>query len=394
MNNILLVEPRKRRSWGKNNQYIGLLRIANYHKSQGDRVEYIVDPATPRHHPDLIYVTSMFTYWYPEVYKAVVRYKALFPEAHLMLGGIYATLCSEHAKKSGADEVMVGQHPEAKAYPPDPSVLPYPQDFAYLFTSYGCNRACTYCATHILYGRGIRQVEPKKVIEEVQFLKERGFQRILLGDDNLLFNSEGHINLICEEIIKRKLKVGIHVPGGMAAKDFTQETACLMKAAGFKEISFAIESTSAEVRKKMGRAKNTGEEDLLQALSYADKAGFKRQETNVYFIIGLSYQTIRDMVDTLVFLVQCGVWGHPQRFTPIPNTAEWGRMGLQDWDLEDLHYKDFVAPDQENFTGADLDAIYKIARFFNIGTRYTSGFNWLEDKSRVSVRFKEALRSF
>ena len=391
--NVLLVEPEPKRSWGKNNQYVGLLKIANYHRQQGDKVEYIVSPKKPKriNNPDLIYVTSLFTYWYDTAWEAVEIYKRNFPSAKVMLGGIYASICPDHAKKSGADEVMAGQHPGAHELPPDPSVLPYRQDFVYIFTSWGCNRSCTYCATHLLYGKGIRQRDPELVLDDISFLKDKGYKTLYIGDDNLLYNSAEHIDKICEKIIKRNMKVEIHLPGGMAAKDFTQETAYKMRDAGFKEISFALESTDATVLKKMGRANNTSKEDLIQALEMADKAGFERHNSNVYFIIGLPYQTVPDMVDTLFFLIKAGVWAHPHRLTPIPHTVDWKRMGLENWDYRDLYYKDFLAPGQTNFTSKDLNEIYKIARFFSVGQRFTSGYKWLVTESLVGRSFRESI---
>lgn len=38
---VLLVEPKSKRSWGHNNQYVGLLRIANWLKSTGNKIKYI-----------------------------------------------------------------------------------------------------------------------------------------------------------------------------------------------------------------------------------------------------------------------------------------------------------------------------------------------------------------
>jgi len=123
----------------------------------------------------------MFTYHYQEVWEAVRYYKFLYPGAKVLLGGIYATLCSDHAKESGADEVMIGQHPEAINYAPDPTLLPDKAKFAYYFTSYGCNRACTYCATHLLYGKGIRQMPVSQVADELAFLLGKGFRESALA---------------------------------------------------------------------------------------------------------------------------------------------------------------------------------------------------------------------
>lgn len=384
---VLLVEPNIKKTWGANNQYVGLLRIANWLKSTGNTIEYVVAPTMADRAPEEIFITSMFTYAYQEVWDAVWHYKQWYPNAKVRLGGIYATLCPEHAARAGAHEVMVGQHPEARAYAPDPSALPYKQEHAYLFTSYGCNRACTYCATHILFGQGIRQEEPDKVLADLRFLYRKGFKKIWFGDDNLLFNAAGHIDRICEEIIRSGMKIELSVPGGMAAKDFTLKTALLMREAGFVKLSFALESTSAEVRKMMGRASNATQEDLIRTCEILDKAGFVRGETDVYFIIGLPYQKEEDMLDTLTFLLSLGLWVHPQRFTPIPNTVDWKRLGLEGKDYADLYYKTYLAPGQSDET---LESIYKIARHFNIGRRYTNQ-DWLTDKGKTFEAFRNNL---
>jgi radical SAM superfamily enzyme YgiQ (UPF0313 family) len=48
--------------------------------------------------PDLICVTSGMTYWYLGVFKLIEITKKLFRNVPVILGGIYATLCEEHAK--------------------------------------------------------------------------------------------------------------------------------------------------------------------------------------------------------------------------------------------------------------------------------------------------------
>jgi len=373
---VLLVEPQRGKDWGPHQQYLGLLRIGNWHQCLGDDVEYVFSPTKPHtfNYPDLVYVTSMFTYWYKNVWAAVGHYKKLYPKAHVMLGGIYASLCPEHAKGSGADAVIVGQHPLAKDYAPDPTLVPEPTDYAYMMTSFGCNRACTYCATHLLYGQGIRQTPAEQFMEEVRFLRSNGIYKMWIGDDNLLYNHENHIDILCEKLARLNPRMEIHITGGMSALDFTQTTANLMRKAGFKEISFALESTDPEVLKQMGRAANVHYDDLSKALVYAENAGFRLIDTNVYFIIGLPYQSKQSMLDTLLFLMGKTVWAHPQRLTPIPGTVDFKRMNLEGVDLADLHYKKFTAPGQDsNF----LNAIYDAARFCNYGTRYAT-FNLLK----------------
>jgi radical SAM superfamily enzyme YgiQ (UPF0313 family) len=387
--NILLAEPDKSKSWGKNNQYIGLLRIGAYHKAAGDSVEYIRGCGRPKRKPDLVYVTSMFTYWYKSAWEAVRYYKKIFPKAKVMLGGIYATLCPDHARQSGADEVMVGQHPQARFYAPDPTLLPEKPDFVYSMTGYGCPNSCSYCATHLLYGPGIRQVPYKDVFEELQLQKNRGFKKIYFGDDNLGYNAERHLVPLCELIIENKLKMEFAVPGGMQASHVTKDLAKLMWKAGFRKVSTAIESINEEVLLKMGRKNNSTRDDLVNCIDNFESAGFKRNEIDVYFIIGMPYQTLDDILETFSFLIKLRVWAHPQRWTPIPGTLDYKRYNLEKWDLEDLYYKSFLIKGV-NFTDQDLDFIYSIARFFNIGSRYTNGESLFTEDS-IHKLFREKL---
>src|SRR3990167_2223350 len=61
--------------------------------------------------PDAILVTSTMTYWYPGVFRAIEILKDNFKNVPVILGGIYATLCHEHALKfSGADFVFKGSN--------------------------------------------------------------------------------------------------------------------------------------------------------------------------------------------------------------------------------------------------------------------------------------------
>ena len=59
--------------------------------------------------PAAILVTSLMTYWYPGVVAAIRLARERFPGVPVILGGIYATLCPEHAQRhSGADRVVAG----------------------------------------------------------------------------------------------------------------------------------------------------------------------------------------------------------------------------------------------------------------------------------------------
>ena len=64
--------------------------------------------------PDLVYITSLFTYSWGPVHEAAAYYRACYPNARIVLGGIYATLMPEHARLADVDEVRTGLVLEAE----------------------------------------------------------------------------------------------------------------------------------------------------------------------------------------------------------------------------------------------------------------------------------------
>ncbi len=123
--------------------------------------------------PDLVMVASGMTYWYPGVVEAIRHVRTQFGPVPVVLGGVYATLCPEHAwEHSGADEVISGPglaaalrlagkvtgfsfdsgpYADARAWPPPAHDLLFhpssPRGFASVLTSWGCPYDCTYCAS-------------------------------------------------------------------------------------------------------------------------------------------------------------------------------------------------------------------------------------------------------
>ena len=59
--------------------------------------------------PDIIIIGSIMTYWYLGVIEVSSLLKKIFPDIPIILSGIYATLCNEHAKTiKTIDEVVIG----------------------------------------------------------------------------------------------------------------------------------------------------------------------------------------------------------------------------------------------------------------------------------------------
>ncbi len=213
--------------------------------------------------PDAVLVTSLMTYWYPGVFEAIRLTKEIFPGVPVILGGIYATLCTGHAREhSGADYVLSGPS-EAQlldllshitghkpAFVPQTNTLddhPYPAfdlpgdtDYVCLLTSRGCPFRCAYCASHKLAPL-FTQRAPEAVIGEIYYWYQKyNIQDFTFYDDVLLINKKVHIWPIFEEVIREKLPVRFHTPNALHIREIDDYTAYLLFRAGFKTIRFGF----------------------------------------------------------------------------------------------------------------------------------------------------------
>ncbi len=205
----------------------GLDDVPRYFSRYGIKSQWFKDDLLRQARPDLILVTSLMTYWYPGVQETIEIIRSVFPQTPIVLGGIYARLCPEHAKKnSGADHVADG--PAEKnlfslvrrytGYSVDPAFdpqhldsYPYPAldlqtklNYVPLLTSKGCPFRCAYCASRFLEpNRLLRSSEA--VIEEIEYWqKTYGLRDFVLYDDAFLVDADRHAIPILEEILRRE----------------------------------------------------------------------------------------------------------------------------------------------------------------------------------------------
>jgi len=70
----------------------------------------------------------------------------------------------------------------------------------------GCPLPCIYCSTFAIEGPAIRVRSPPAVVEELERLRERGFQRLQFVD-SIFTNPPWHAQAVCEEVLRRRLEV-------------------------------------------------------------------------------------------------------------------------------------------------------------------------------------------
>ncbi|MDF1593890.1 MAG: cobalamin-dependent protein [Desulfobacterales bacterium] len=294
--------------------------------------------------PDLVLVTSLMTYWYPGVQETIRVIKEIFPEPTVILGGIYATLCREHAvDHSGADLITPGpgegiilelasRHTgfsaECRFDPEDMNTYPYPAfdlqrrvNYVPLLTSKGCPFKCAYCASHLLHPKSLRR-GADAVVAEIQFWHQaHGVRDFVFYDDALLVDAEKHAMPLFEAVIQAGLDIQFHLPNAVHIRGITDLTAGMMVRAGFKTIRLGLETTAFTQREGLD-AKVTAAE-FVQAVTQLKNAGFKKNQVGAYLLAGLPGQTLASIVESIRTVKQSGITPIPAYYSPIPQTVLW-----------------------------------------------------------------------
>jgi len=321
-----------------------LQEIKRNYSRYGISIDAFLHDLTCEDKPDAVLVTSLMTYWYPGVFEAISRIKEVFADVPVILGGIYATLCTDHALRySGADHVIAGEGEpqilylleklwgEPAAYVPDMTkldTLDYPcfdlaGDLRYVCiqTSRGCPFDCTYCASSFL-SPGVRRRDPAEVVKEIAWWRRtKEVQDFAFYDDALLYKPESFALPMMREIIKRRLDIRFHCPNGLHIRSITKEVAVSMKESGFSTIRLGLETTDPQ-RQKMSGGKVTNE-DFNRCVENLFYAGFASKDIGVYILCGLPGQSAQEVLDAVENVKGLRVRPMITEYSPIPHTEDF-----------------------------------------------------------------------
>ena len=290
---VLLVEP----DYYTRYPPLGLLKLAAWHRSKGDEVRLVrgIVPGDGAD-PNLIYVTSLFTYAWRPVHAAVRHYRAAYPQARVVLGGIYTSLLPQHAATSGA-EVHVGLHPAAESMMPAWDLIPE-WDGSVLFASRGCIRKCGFCSVPKLEG------PPADFKESIASQIWPGHSRVVLWDNNLLGN--WNWKAVLEELIRIDKEVDFNQ--GLDARLVTDEVAALLCQVRTKTIRLAYDYPGIRAGVKRG----------IERLVAAGVSPKKIVVYTLYNYIETPDQLLRKVRD----LLDWGVTSYPMRFEPLTSLTK------------------------------------------------------------------------
>lgn len=332
-----------------------LRKINRNYNRYGITPNIFIEELKSHNKPDLILVTSMMTYWYPGVFDVITIIKNVYPGIPIILGGVYVTLCPEHASFSGADFTVSGEGEKIipaiikelfgiePLFTPDTDnldSLPYPAfdllqvvEQLPILTSRGCPYKCTYCASAVL-NKNFQRRDPVQVVDEIGFWHRNfGVKHFSFYDDALLVHPEEVAIPMLEEIIKRKLPCQYHCPNGLHLSDVTEIVSRLMFRAGFKTIRFGFESSHVITQTTTGGKVNN--EELKIAVRHLRDAGYKSEDIGIYLLCGLPGQEASEVRESIRYVKSCGARPIIAEYSPIPGTALWdSAVNLSPFDIE------------------------------------------------------------
>jgi len=310
LNHILLVEPKYYTRYPP----LGLLKLSSYHKALGDTTELVRGVTTDiSQEPDLVYVTSLFTWAWKPVWEAVHHYSKLFPKAKLWLGGLYASLMPEHASLSGIDPryISKGIFSKAEDLCPDYGLVPEwnkKVSASIIFSSRGCPRSCTFCA--------VPRIEGKLNAEKrsIKHLIWHEHKRVIFFDNNLLASSWWEY--VLDEVEELDLRVDFNQ--GLDARLVSERVAkriSKLKIDRFVRLSYDHSHMGPYVKK---------------AITLLKSHGIDGRNILVYTLYNFT-DSPQDLFDRIKNTLSWGAVSYPMRYQPT-NTLSKNTYVAPSWD--------------------------------------------------------------
>jgi radical SAM superfamily enzyme YgiQ (UPF0313 family) len=330
--------------------------------------------------PDIVFVSSGMTYWYPGVIEAIRIVRRVFPKVPVVLGGIYPTLCPEHAKAHSEADIVVGgatfaqlneflktQSLPASDAPTTEELLLLPEanwDAGALRLNRGCPLACAYCSSkeiepHFLPG------DPDLLFQTVQEMHRcYGTRSFAFYDDALLCNKEQGLLPFLEHLCRSQLSLNFYLPNAVHLQYLDASCATLMKRAGFAEVRIGFESARTEFHESLDNKLDVLA--LSEGLQLLLQAGFSPQNITAYVLAGMPGQRAEEVELSVHHAARFGINVQIAEYSPTPGSPLWSRaVRSSSFDLagEPLTHNNSIMPLRwRGFSLADMDRLKTLSR--------------------------------
>ncbi len=309
--------------------------------------------------PDVVGISALFSPYFREVVKvAQIAKSATNGSCLVTVGGSHASalpesllespeidyvICGE-GEKSFCDLVEKfkrGERPPQKLISAGENFqlddIPFPDlsDFdlknytyegkpmTFMITSRSCPHRCSFCSVHNTFGPRYRRRSVDNVFAEIKLRYEQGFRVIDFEDDNLTFYKK-EMTELCQKIAQEIPAGGLELVAmnGISYLSLDRDLLILMKTAGFSRLNLSLVSSDQSVLSSTKRPHTI--ERYLEVVSTAFELGFK---ITSYQILGLPFETLDSMIQTMTFAARLPVLLGASPFYLTPNSPIAIQMG-------------------------------------------------------------------
>jgi hypothetical protein len=296
---ILLAEPHKSKKYHTLYPPLGLLKISAYHKERGDLVSLVNGISNNGFGPDIIYITSLFTYAWEPVHEVIRFYTAQYRKAEIIVGGIYATLCSEHLREEFKNRIRIhkGLFKKIDNILPDYSLVPE-WKASIIFSSRGCIRKCSFCSVHKLEPK----FHPRKSIKRLIY---PGHKKVIFWDNNIL--ASPYWRDIFDELEELNLEVDFNQ--GLDARLLNEEVALKLKELKMPIVRLAYDTIGIRTF-------------LKRAITLLNDVGIRGRNIIVYCLYNHENDNPENFLFRIKDLLEWGVVAYPMRYEPLEPMAK------------------------------------------------------------------------
>jgi radical SAM superfamily enzyme YgiQ (UPF0313 family) len=252
----------------------------------------------------------------------------------------------------------------------NPQKLPI-KNKAAIFSSRACPLSCNFCDMFLVMGKKHRKRGVKSIVNEIEVLnKDHGVNYFSFMDDQLTLN-RAHIMELCDEILKRKIKIVFDAPNGLWINSLREDVIAKMVEAGLVTANIAIEHGDDYMRNEViGKCL-----DRKKIFEVADLLKKYKVMSIGFFIMGFpedTNQTLQNMCDMMdeLQLDKAGVG----TALPTPGTALFkqvvkDKLFIDNWNLDDL-WKTPISHCQSDFIikpyNMSVDDLYEWRKKFDV----------------------------
>ncbi len=217
-----------------------------------------------------------------------------------------------------------------------------------LLASRGCPEFCTYCPHRILAGYRMRSIA--NIVDEMERLCDQVSRPYVIFRDPLFTEQRERVVELCDEILRRGLKLTFEAETRLDRLDV--ELLDKLYAAGFRAMSFGVESLDPATLKKSGR-RPIPQSHQREIIEHARKLGIV---TAAFYVLGFLQDDWHSIAATIDYATDLGsTFAQFKMLTPYPGTPMFKQLEPllteTDWEKYDGFTPTFRHP---NLTDREL----------------------------------------